>query len=132
MPKRHKISEAQEKEIQEARKNNKDKKADRRLKAILLHAVGKKHEKIAEQTEFSQSYISRLVCKYCAKGLSVIIDNHYPGNHRNMSHSEEEALLAPFKKAAESGQIVETSAIKAAFLSYHIRRLLDKRGWFFN
>jgi len=127
MPKRHKISEEQIAELNQARKETKDKKVDKRLKALLLHSEGMGHEKIAEQTEFAKTYISELVCKYCTKGLSTIADNHYQGNRRNLSFAEEEAFLATFKKAAESGQIVEVSTIKVAY-EEKIRRTVNSNG----
>ena len=138
MPKRHKISEEQVVELNRARKETKDKNVDKRLKALLLHSEGMEHEKIAEQTEFAKTYISELVCKYCTKGLSTIVDNHYQGNRRNLSFSEEEAFLAAFKKAAEIGQIVEVSTIKTAYeekigrtvnSNGLIYELLKRHGW---
>ena len=124
MPRRYQISEEQVAEIERTRKKNRDKNVEKRLKALLLHAQGEKREKIAEHTGFVKSYISELVSKYCNKGLSSIIENHYPGNHRNMSIAEEEALLEPFKKAAAAGQIIETSEIKRAY-EKAIGRTLD-------
>ena len=109
MPKRLQISEEEMRELEESRKRTKDKKVDRRLKAILLYASGKKREKIAEQTEFSRTYISELVGKYCRQGIKAIIESKYGGNNRNLTFAEEEALLEPFKKAAEAGHIVEVS-----------------------
>lgn len=41
--------------------------------------------------------------------------NHYPGNHRNMSFKEEAELFKPFEEEAGSGQLVEASAILAAY-----------------
>ena len=138
MPKRYKMNEEQIAELNRARKETKDKNVDKRLKALLLHSEGMRHEKIAEQTEFAKTYISELVCKYCTKGLSTIVDNHYQGNHRNLSFAEEEAFLATFKKAAETGQIVEVSTIKAAYeekigrtvnSNGLIYELLKRHGW---
>jgi len=101
--------------INRARKESKDKNVDKRLKALLQHGEGMGHGKIAEQSGFAKTYISELVCKYCTRGLSSITDNHYQGNRRNLSFAEEETFLTTFKKAVESGQIVEVSTIKAAY-----------------
>jgi len=125
MPKRHKITEEQVEELRRAREETKDKNVDSRLRALMLHAEGMKHEKIAEQTEFVKTYISELVCKYCKQGIGAIVENKYGGNHRNMSLAAEEALLEPFKKAAQAGQIVEVSAIKQAY-EQATGRSLDK------
>jgi len=139
MQQRYQINEEQIVEIERARKRNRDKNVEKRLKALLLHAQGKKREKIAEETGYVKSYISELVSKYCNKGLSSIIDNNYHGNNRNMSIAEEETLLEPFKKAAAAGQIVETSEIKRAYEKAigrslennhgQIYQLLHRHGW---
>ena len=137
MPKRYHINEEQLIELEEARSQNKDKNVEKRLKALLLHAQGEKRASIAEKTEFAKSYISELVSKYCSNGLSAIADNNYPGNHRNLSFAEEEAFLEPYKKAAEAGQIVDTSAIKAAYEAKvghsiggsQIYYVLHRHGW---
>jgi hypothetical protein len=61
MPKRYHINEEQARELERARKGNKDKNVEKRLRALLLHAEGKTREKIAEITGFVKSYISELV-----------------------------------------------------------------------
>ena len=99
---------------------------------MLLHAEGKTREKIAEITGFVKSYISELVSKYCNEGISTIIENKYQGNHRNMSYEEEEALLEPFRKSAEVGQIVEVSEIKQAYEEAIGRSLENNRGQIYN
>ena len=57
MPKRFHINEEQVKELEEARRKNKDKNVEKRLKALLLHAEGKTRETIAELTGYVKSYI---------------------------------------------------------------------------
>ena len=139
MPRRYQINEEQIAEIQRARKKNRDKNVEKRLKTLLLHAQGEKREKVAEQTGFVKSYISELVSKYCNTRLSSIVKNNYRGNHRNMSFAEEEAMLEPFKKAAAAGQIIEVSEIKRAYEKLigrpmdkthgHIYYVLQRHGW---
>jgi len=132
MPKRYNINEDQVKELEEARKKNKDKNVEKRLKALLLHAEGKTREKIAEITGFVKSYVSELVSKYCNKGISTITENNYHGNNRNMSIAEEEALLEPFRQAAQAGQIVEVSEIKRAYEEATGHSLENNRGQIYN
>ena len=132
MPKRYHINKEKVAEIEEARKKNKDKNVEKRLKALLLHAWGKNREIIAEQTGFVKSYISELVAKYCNNGLSAIVGNHYPGNHRNLSFAEEEALLEPFMRAAQAGQLVEVSEIKRAYEEATGRSLETNHGQIYN
>ena len=132
MAKRYHISEEQLEEISKARERNKNKNVEKRLKALLLHAQGKKREEIAKQTEFAQSYISELVSKYCNYGLSAIVENHYSGNHRNMSFAKEEALLAPFRKAAAAGQVVGVGEIKRVYEKTVGRSLENSHGQIYN
>ena len=128
MPKRYHINEEQVEEIKRERKRNRNKNVEKRLKALLLHAEGKKREKIAEQTGFVKTYISELVSKYCNKGLCAIVENNYHGNNRNMSLAEEEALLKPFKEAASAGQIIEVSEIKRTYEKAIGRSLENNHG----
>ena len=128
MPKRYQISKEQVFELEEERKKNKNKNVEKRIKALLLHAEGKKRKEIAEKTDFAKSYISELVSKYCNKGLSAIIENKYGGNNRNMSYAEEEALLGTFIKAVEAGQMIEVSQMKRAYEKAIGRSLENNHG----
>ena len=140
MPMRYNINKDQLAEIEEARKKNRDKNNEKRMKVLVLHAQGEKRSAIAEKTGYVTSYISAIVSKYSKYGLASIIDNHYAGNHRNLTYEEEEALLEPFKKAAAAGQIVEVGTIKAAYEERtgtilgdnnkgQIYRVLQRHGW---
>ena len=80
-----------------------------------MRAKGNKLAEIMQATGYSISNITKLVRTYRAGGLAAIVENHYGGNHRNMSYEEEAALLKPFEKKAEAGQMVEISEIKAAY-----------------
>jgi transposase len=115
MPKRNIITEEQLEEIKNARKNNKDKYVEKRLKTLQLHAEGNKRAEIAKQTEFSAQYITTIVSKYCENGLESVMGGKSGGNNRNMSYEEEESILEKFAKEAEEGHIVETGAIKRAY-----------------
>ena len=115
MASRYKFTEEQIQELERAAKANKRKDVDRRLRALLMHASGKKRSEIAEATQYSLSNIGKLVRTYRAGGLAAIVEKHYRGNHRNMSYEEEAALLEPFNKKAEAGEMVEVSEIEAAY-----------------
>ena len=112
---RYVFTEEQIEELTNAAKENKRKDVDRRLRALLMRAKGNTLAEIAQATGYSYSNITKLVRMYRADGLTAIVENHYGGNHRNMSYEEEAALLKPFEKKAEAGQIVEISEIKAAY-----------------
>ena len=102
-------------EIQEARRRNRDKNVERRLKALELKAAGHTGREIAEITGYYPGYISKLAAKYRNKGIEAISGNHCGGNHRNMTCEEEEAFLAQFINEADGGHITDVSAIKAAY-----------------
>ena len=112
---RYVFTEEQIEELTNAAKVNKRKDVDRRLRALLMRAKGNTLAEIAQATGYSYSNITKLVRMYRADGLAAIVENHYGGNHRNMSYEEETALLKPFEKKAEAGQMVEISEIKAAY-----------------
>ena len=101
--------------IAEARRQNKDKRAEKRLFAIELRAEGKSAEEVAAAAGFCPAYISQLSAKYEKGGIEAIAGNHYGGNHRNMKPEEELAILESFREKAKQGQIVEVSEIKARY-----------------
>ena len=137
MKPKYQISEEQVKELEKARIINKNKNVDKRLKVLLLRAEGVNSKEIAERTGFATSYIYELVSKYCRNGISTVVDNHYPGNRRNMSVEEERAFLETYRQRAEQGQIVDTKEIKAAYAAMvghsigngQIYYVLHRHGW---
>jgi transposase len=116
MPKRNKISPEETAKIEAARHRNKDKMVERWLKILLLHAAGESRKSIATAMGVSPQYITELVGEYKRVGLDSFAKKNYKGNRRNMSFAEEEALIKTFDALAEAGEIVETSAIKAAYV----------------
>ena len=137
MPKRHQISAEEVEAIEKKRKQNKDKTVDKWLEVLLLQAEGKSRFEIAQRTGFGKQYITELVGEYRSKGLLEYCTKQYKGNRRNMSVVEEEALLSSFKGLAEQGQVIEISAIKAAYEEKvghsiggsQIYRVLHRHGW---
>ena len=127
------------KELENARKKNKNKNVERRLKALLLHGKGENHKEIAKQTGYASTYISELVTRYINKGLEAIINNNYRGNRRSMSIEKEKEFLEKFKQQAEKGQIIEISVIKSAYeketgcslekSNGQIYKVLKRNGW---
>ncbi len=112
---KHRYSEKDQEIIKAARKTNKDKQVERRLKALELQASGKSAKEISAISGFHPAYISQLMAKYRDGGIEAITGNHYGGNRRNMSAEEETELLEPFRQRASQGQLVEVSEIKAAY-----------------
>lgn len=137
MASRYQFSKEEIQAIQEARKGNKDKRAEARLKALELRAKGQKAEDVARATGFHPAYVTQLVAKYRNQGLEAISGNHYGGNHRNMSEEKEAAILAPFKRQAEKGEIIETKELAEVYQHAvdhpvskgQIYRVLHRHGW---
>ena len=115
MASRYVFTEEQIQELMNAAKANKKKDVDRRLRALLMRAKGNKLAEVSKATGYSFSNITKLVRTYRAGGLAAIVENHYGGNHRNMSYEEEASLLEPFREKAEAGQMVEVSEMEAAY-----------------
>lgn len=137
MTRKYTFTEKDKEIIKEARRKNKDKRAEFRLHALQLRAEGKRSKEIAKEMGISAPYISQLAAKYFKGGIEAISGNHYGGNHRNMSYEEEEAILEPFYEKAEKGEMVEISEIKTAYQEkvdhkiseVQIYRVLHRHGW---
>ena len=120
-----------------ARKANKDKRAEKRLYALELKASGKSASEVAATVGFHPAYLTKLTEKYLQGGIEAIAGNHYCGNRRNMTRDEEKALLEPFLKRAEQGEIIEVSEIKACYEQAvghsiggsQIYYVLRRQGW---
>ena len=134
---KYRFSEEDIAAIKEARRKNKDKNVDRRLKALELRASGHTSKEIAEATAYNTWYISKLAAKYHTGGIEAITGNHYGGNHRLMSYEEEERFLSQFIDEADGGHITDVKAIKAAYEEKvghetghgQIYFLLHRHGW---
>ena len=109
------ITAEQKAEIEQARKENKDKRIEAKLKVLVMRSDGASAKEISEVTEFHPAYISTIVSKYIHGGLDAITGNHYKGNHSNMTYEEEEAFLSQFINEADGGHITDVKAIKAAY-----------------
>lgn len=134
---KYNITEEQKQEILKARRANKNKRVEKRLTVLYLRAEGKSISDIVTVTGYSRAHINNLIASYCNEGLSVIVDNHYSGNRRNMSAEDEAALLEQFKVAAEAGHVVDVREIKTAYEEKvghsiggsQIYYVLNRQGW---
>lgn len=123
--------------IRVARRVNRDKHVEARLKALELRAQGRTAKEIAVATGFHAAYVTQLVAKYRSGGLEAISGNHYPGNRRNMRPEEEAAILAPFRTRAEQGESVRIEDIARAYqaaVNHPVSRgqiylVLHRHGW---
>ena len=89
-------------EIEAARRANKDKKIEARLKVLALRADGKSLSDITEITGYHRSHVSGLIRQYFEEGITSITQKHYGGNHRNMSEAEEAAFLEAYIQRRQS------------------------------
>jgi len=137
MPKTYRISGEQALELETARKNITDKRIDKRLYAVQLRGQGMKNSEIAVKLDTAARVVSRWVCDYHRDGIEALLGKKRGGNRRNLSFAEEEALLEPFRKQAEAGQIVDVGVLKAAYVEKvgheigggQIYRVLARHKW---
>ena len=124
--------------IREAMSTTKNKNTYRRLEAVALRAEGKSNNDIAEITKYHPKRVSQIVSLYCNNGLEAVADDgRKGGNHRNLSHAEEEAFLEGFRKDAESGCILTVADIKNAYdeltgkesATSTVYFMLERHGW---
>lgn len=115
MAAKYEITAEQMREIKQARKMNKNKRIEAKLKVLVMRGEGASAKEISKGTGFHPAYVSTLVSKYIHNGLEAITGNHYGGNHRNMTFEEEATFLEQFIDDADGGQITDVSAIKAAY-----------------
>ena len=136
MPTKYSFSEEQKKELQEARRKNTNKNVDRRLKALLMKAEGKKNSEVVTATDYNRRYISELVGKYQKNGLLAITKTTRQRSG-NLTRKQEEDFLAEFLKKAEAGQIVTVPEMKQRYdeiigfesAKSTIYRLIKRHGW---
>ena len=115
MATKYEITAEERAAIEQARKENRDKRTEAKLRVLVMRADGATAKRISEITGFHPAYVSTIVSKYIHGGLEAITGKHYGGNRRNMSYEEEEKLLAQFAEEADGGRITDVKAIKAAY-----------------
>ena len=109
---RFQISAEEYEEIKLAEKGSKDKRTSKRLRMLMLRYEGYKVEEIAKMYGTRKEWISQVCRKYREQGLEEFIRNKYKTHHRALTDAEEDAILAPFEKAAEARQVVTVKEIK--------------------
>ena len=137
MKMKYQFSKEQYAEIKAAKKANRDKQIDTRLKVLELRCEGKGIIEIAKETGFHRSHVSGLIKKYFEEGLPAISEKHYKGNRRNLSIEEEREFLEHYRQQAEQGQLVSIQEIERAYEekvghsigSGQIYRVLRRHGW---
>ena len=69
---RYQFSEEEIKVIEQKRKENKDKRAEARLKALELRAKGAKAHEVAEATGFHAAYVTQLVVSCQVRNYKIV------------------------------------------------------------
>ena len=134
---KYNFSKSDREKIEKARKINRDKQIENRLKVLLMRCDGKKQKEIAEVTGFARSHVCSIIRKYFEEGLTAISEKHYKSNRCNMSFEEEEKFLASYSEQAKQGHILCVKEIEAAYIakvghsisSGQIYRVLKRHGW---
>ena len=134
---RFQINEEEYARIEEAEKGTKDKRVSQRLRILMMRYEGSKVREIAQITGMRINSISQMCRRYREQGLERFIENKYGGNRRALTEEQEKAILERFEKAAEAGQEVTATEIKAAFDEVrgkdtgrgYIYMLLERHGW---
>ena len=137
MAKSYVISQEQLTEIKNCRKQNKDIKADKRLRAVQLRGEGYGNKEIADKVEVHPTVVSRWICSYVKKGITAILKGNYSGNRRNLAYEQEKAFIDTFKEKAEKGELVTVKEIKLAYCEKighkcgngQIYRVLERQKW---
>jgi len=131
-------SAEQRKEVRKAYRVSKDTRERTRLLCLRLRIErAYPSEKIADIADCSDGLVKKVISDYGRAGLDGILRGTFGGNRRNLSLSEEEKLLQPFLKQAESGQILVVADIQKAYESVlgrrvppsTIYRMLDRHNW---
>lgn len=112
---RFQLSSGEYEAIKAAEKRIKNKRTNKRLHILMLRYEGHKVADIAKMHGTRKELISQVCRKHREQGLEEFIRNKYTSHHRALTDAEEDAILAPFEKAAKAGQIVTVKEIKAAF-----------------
>ena len=131
-------SDEQQKEVKRAYRTSKDTRERTRLLCLRLRIERSyPSEKIADIADCSDGLVKKVISDYGRKGLKGILRGTFGGNRRNLSVSEEEKLLEPFLKQAESGQILIVADIRKAYEETlgravppsTVYRMLDRHNW---
>ena len=101
---RFQISTEEYEAIKAAEKGSKDKRTSKRLRILMLRYEGYKVADIAKLYGTRKEWISQICRKYREQGLEEFIRNKYKTHHRALTDAEEDAILAPFEKAAEAAK----------------------------
>ena len=92
-----------------------DRRISKLLRILMMRYEGYKVKEIAKICGMRWETVSQVCHRYREQGLDELMRNKYTTHHLSLTIKEENAILAPFEKAADAGQTVTVKEIKAAF-----------------
>ena len=110
----------------------------RRILALKLKAIdGKGSEESGQISGLCRTAVNKMVNRYKAGGMGVIVGKRHKGGHRYMSNEEEALFLSRFREQGEAGKVIEVTEIYRAYqeaVGHPVTRnamyyLLAKHGW---
>lgn len=124
--------------IKAAEQAVKDKRMSKLLHILMMRYEGYKVKEIAKKCGMRWESVCQICRRYREQGLNEFMRNKHTAHHRSLTVEEENAILAPFEKAADAGQTVTVKEIKAAFDKArgkdtgrgYIYMLLSRHGWY--
>ncbi|MBQ8081487.1 MAG: helix-turn-helix domain-containing protein [Clostridia bacterium] len=131
------FTEKQIAQINKLSKEKLDARSQRRVNALKLRSEGLSLKEIQEVTGFSLVYTSSLIKAYIEEGADAVVKNKYGQHRRNLTYEQEEALLAPFHREAEKGEMISVKRIENAYIETvghsigvsQIKLVLHRHGW---
>ena len=127
----------QQAEIEVARRNNKNKNAERRLCVLSMKIRGKSIGEIVARTGYNGAHARRIIAKYFSQGIEAILGRKRQGNNRNIPYQEEADFVNGYIEQAKRGQLTTVKEIKQAYEKLvghkigngHIYVILSRHGW---
>lgn len=137
MGKAYEIKQEELKELQEARKNTKDKREEKRIYAVELRAQGLNLNEISEKLDVVRVTISKWTAVYKKEGIQGLLNKKRQGNRRNLSIEQEKGFLEKYEEAANKGHIITVQDIEKEYKklvgheisSGQIYKLLKRHGF---
>ena len=136
--KRVEFAESERTEIQGELRKDHPVHVYKRLMALKLKAVdGMRSDEAGKLLGMYASSVNRIVNRYKAEGMEVIVGKRHNGGNRYMSNEEEAAFLAQFREQGETGTVIEVTDIYLAYqkaVGHAVTRnaiyyLLERHGW---
>ena len=137
-PRQH-FTNRQRVEVQQAQKSAISKEEFQRVQAVLLRMeLGLRAAEIGKILGLNTASIWRIHSRYFKEGAAIFKGNPHGGRYReNLSNTQEQKLLKPFLKKAETSGMLIVSSIHRTYEQEighkvppsTIYRMLERHGW---